>query len=340
MKRSQSLLAAIALMMVLVTGALADPNQYLCIVEHSTGLHYDHQTKAWGPQAFAARKYILRRLTDDDRKGELQSFLQDDPKADWAFFEFGDKRPVSLCVEDKENFSMPNIVRCKGNNRDATFDKNLNRFEIIGGRYAYLAQGLREKERREDPEANKKLYKYDLYFEIGNCSPFSTSAVAENLVIDDPAIEYHYTFNTIRSHHFCDLATFISEAPIPISVKLTAAFVTDDAKPNDATAAYIVEAFLDGKDYKVIAARIISDIFNSDLHASKLVDKNPAATYAITSEGSLALFMNLMTISGKYTLAVEFENQSSLIVNVRPTADLVNQSMKWQKCGIAIMHRD
>jgi hypothetical protein len=97
---------------------------------------------------------------------------------------------------------------------------------------------------------------------------------------------------------------------------------------------------LESKQIKVVAGRIISDILNSDLHAVRNVDKDLGASYTIPSEGSLALFTNVLTIRGAYTLAVEFENNSSLIVNVKPTPEIFGPSEKWNKCSIAIMeHR-
>lgn len=179
---------------------------------------------------------------------------------------------------------------------------------------------------------------------------FATSAVAENLVIDDARVQYTYSFDTRGPLHFCDLATTMAKAPMVI--KLTAAFITDDTKPKDKdlTVAYIVEAFvvgapkgsnkLESKQIKVVAGRIISDIFNSDLHAVRNVDKDLGASYTIPSEGSLALFTNVLTIRGAYTLAVDFENNSSLIVNVTPTPEIFGPSEKWNLCSIAIMeHR-
>jgi hypothetical protein len=178
---------------------------------------------------------------------------------------------------------------------------------------------------------------------------FATCAVAENLVLKDARIQYIYTSNTLGSRHFCDLATTMSK--VPMVIKLTAAFVTDDAKPedNNLTVAYIVEAFVIGPgkngklephEVKVVAGRIISDIFNSDLHATKNVDKDLGASYNIPSEGSLSLFMNVMTIRGAYQLAVDFENNSSLIVDVKPTPQILDAGEKWNKCSIALMeHR-
>jgi hypothetical protein len=175
---------------------------------------------------------------------------------------------------------------------------------------------------------------------------FATGAMAENIVIDDPRIQYNYSFETLGSRHFCDFATVVAKAPMVI--KLTAAFITDDAKPKnqDLTVAYIVEAFvagvgknsqLESKQVKVITGRIISDIFHSDLHASKNVDKDLGASYNITSEGSFALFTGLMTTGGPYILSVEFKDHSTITVNVKPTPEIFDASEKWNQCGIAIM---
>ena len=112
---------------------------------------------------------------------------------------------------------------------------------------------------------------------------FTTGAVAENLVIDKPRVQYTYAHQARGAQHFCTLATVM--ALPPMVVKLTAAYVTDDKKPkdHDLTVAYIVEGFVVGaaknsqlefKQIKVAAGRIISDLFNSDLHASKNVDRD------------------------------------------------------------------
>jgi hypothetical protein len=73
---------------------------------------------------------------------------------------------------------------------------------------------------------------------------FATSAIAENIVVDDLSVKYVYTYETLGSLHFCDLATVI--AKVPIAIKLTSAFVTDDAKPKnqDVTVVYVVDAFI------------------------------------------------------------------------------------------------
>ncbi len=179
---------------------------------------------------------------------------------------------------------------------------------------------------------------------------FATEAMAESIVIDDARVQYAYSFETRGPLHFCDLATTLIKAPMV--VKLTAAFVTDGTKPkdNDLTVAYIVEAFAVGTpkgsakiephQVKVVAGRIISSIFNTGLNAVKNTDNGLGASYNITSEGSLALFTNVLTIQGDYTLGVDFEKNSSLIFNVKPTPEIFDASDKWNKCSIALMeHR-
>ena len=114
--------------------------------------------------------------------------------------------------------------------------------------------------------------------------------------------------------------------------------------------AYIVEAFVVGaangssksepKQVKVVSGRIISNIFNSDVHASKNIDKDLGASYSVTSEGSVALFTSLISVVGKYELAVGFENDLSVVFEVNPTSEIFDASDKWNLCSIAIMqHR-
>jgi hypothetical protein len=178
---------------------------------------------------------------------------------------------------------------------------------------------------------------------------FATSAVAENLVLNEAEIKYKYTFETQGLLYFCDLSTWMLEAPMMI--KLTAAFITDDAKPKDknVTVAYIVEAFvvgpgkngqLENHELKVVAGRIISDIFHSDLQATKNNDKDLGASYTIPDMASVASFGNVVTFPHEYTLVVEFEKNASLIVNVKPTPEIFDAGEKWNKCSIALMeHR-
>ena len=174
---------------------------------------------------------------------------------------------------------------------------------------------------------------------------FGTSAIAESPIWDDAIIQYTYTFETLGSQHVCNLATVMTK--VPRVIKLTAAFIYDDKKPKgqDLTVTYIVEAFVrdvktsrDTKQVRVVAGRIISDIFNSDLHATKNIDKDLGASYNVSYGGSRAsLLTNLMTTRSAYTLVVEFENNSSLTVNVKPTPEISGPSEKWMNCLAAFL---
>lgn len=176
---------------------------------------------------------------------------------------------------------------------------------------------------------------------------FATSAMAEETVIDDPVIQYSYGYETIGSKHYCDLATvmWVGLKKVPLmEIKLTAAWIMDDTKPKDKnlTVMYMVEAFDFGakKEVKVIGSRIMSDVFDSYLGASKLIDNQGDTAYRFTSEGSFALFTTLMTFPRAYALTVEFENNSSLIVNVKQTPEIFSQNVKWYECQLAVMkHR-
>jgi hypothetical protein len=176
----------------------------------------------------------------------------------------------------------------------------------------------------------------------------STTAGAEELVIDDAHIQYNYTYQTLGSQHFCDFATTIAKAPLVI--KLTAAFITDDTKPKDRdlTIAYIVEAFvvrpgknskLEPQQIKVRAARIISKSFNTDVHASKAAENASVlgASYTIQSEDSIGSFVSVLTALGSYTLTVEREDRPMIISKVEPTPEIFGASEKWNKCSIALM---
>jgi hypothetical protein len=174
---SVKLALASALMTIVVTPVLADPNQYRCTVEHAAGLHYDKQTNAWRPQEFGSKKYVLRRLTDDDRdekKGKWWPLLKDNAKANWAFFDYGevDPMPLASCIEDKDSVLAEDLF-CRRIVSDAQFDKDTRRFEIInhGG---YVSQGFWEQRRRENPAAkltSDPSKPDDLFIEIGTCSP-------------------------------------------------------------------------------------------------------------------------------------------------------------------------
>jgi hypothetical protein len=158
------------------TAAESEATQYLCVVEQAAGLHYDNQAGAWRPQAFGtSRKYILRKLNEDDRdhqKGKWWSLFEGRPKAKWAFFEFGhDGVPKATCVE---------LFDCQPLVSSASFDKDTGRFEMIyhGG---YIDQGRWERLRQEDPKTHFPVDPSnpdDLSIEIGKCSPNAAAAAA------------------------------------------------------------------------------------------------------------------------------------------------------------------
>jgi hypothetical protein len=149
------------------TAADSETNQYLCVVEQAAGLHYDNQVGAWRPQAFGtSRKYILRKLNEDDRDHQKGwSLFEGRPKATWAFFEFGrDGVPKATCVE---------LFDCQPLVSSASFDKDTHRFEMIyhGG---YIDQGRWERLRQENPKTHLPVDPAnpdDLFIEIGKCSP-------------------------------------------------------------------------------------------------------------------------------------------------------------------------
>jgi hypothetical protein len=173
------------------------------------------------------------------------------------------------------------------------------------------------------------------------------SAAADDSVIDDATVQYKYTFRTIKSAHFCDLATFLIKAPL--TVKLTVAHIGDFTRPEGEGhwVTYMVEAFaavsapkktppFETRELTVVNGRIISDIFHSDLSAHK--DVNGSPTYFITSEGNLALFTALVG-KGLYALDVELDNHNHFIFNVTPTSELFKNFEKWSLCVIALTER-
>jgi hypothetical protein len=174
---------------------------------------------------------------------------------------------------------------------------------------------------------------------------FATCAVAGNFVWDEAQVQYSFTSNTFGSRHLCGFATSMLQPPMIII--LTASSTVDDAKPEDKniTVTYAVGAYLTGPgrsgkleshSVKVVAGRIISDVFNSDLHATKNVDDGFTASYTIRSMDSFARFTKVLMLSGAYRLAVDLEKNSSLLINVNPTPEISDPVGKWNKCSIAL----
>jgi hypothetical protein len=176
MKASQSSILALALLPILIAGARARPDQYVCVVEHAAGLHFDEKVGGWRPRGLGSDgNYTLRRLTEDDaRRGDYQLLLKYQPKANWAFFKLGDARPLAACFEADSHFSCKPIVQ------SLSFDSDSGRFEAVshGG---FIEQGHWEQLLRENPEqlkwmaehgrANDPSHPNDLVVEIGECSP-------------------------------------------------------------------------------------------------------------------------------------------------------------------------
>jgi hypothetical protein len=71
----------------------------------------------------------------------------------------------------------------------------------------------------------------------------ASAAADDSVVIEDATVQYKYTFRTIKSAHFCDLATFLIKAPL--SIKFTVAHIVDFTRPKgkEHWVMYTVEAF-------------------------------------------------------------------------------------------------
>jgi hypothetical protein len=177
-------LSAIAFALIAgVSGVCAGPSQYVCTVEHTTGLHYDKQAGMYGTAPFVAgAKFVMRKITDDDRdhqKGKWWALYDEGKRADddWAFFEFGkpDPLPLATC-----RVAFGARLACERLIFDAEFDLDSRRFELVS-RGGYISQGFWEQFRREHPEEYKHSSKNgtvndpskpdDLFIAIGRCSP-------------------------------------------------------------------------------------------------------------------------------------------------------------------------
>lgn len=170
------------------------------------------------------------------------------------------------------------------------------------------------------------------------------SAVAETAtkVLSDPAIQYAFSKNKLKNQQFCDFTISISE--VPLLIKLTAAFIINDRKPKEKVGvAYIVEGFVlqsytgkpadDIQQVKVTSGRIVSDVFHTDFHAVKGKDSTLGASYLITTEGSLALFVSALT-RGNFDLVVDFEDRPSILVHLQSSHESFDPSQKWMQCSV------
>jgi integrase len=168
-------LAAVTAVTAITSDALAAPNQYLCIVDQASGLHYDKQADAWRPQGFkGGDKYILRRLNDDDRKKHHAIWEDLKPQPTWGFFEFGDDWPQATCSDDSYGFSCERAVL------GLAIEISSLRFEVTATG-AYNHQGYWEHVQRTSPEdyqfqrpkgPDPVSQPDDVFVAIGKCSPF------------------------------------------------------------------------------------------------------------------------------------------------------------------------
>jgi hypothetical protein len=83
--------------------ARSDPQHYLCVADGAAGAHYADD-KTWSAQTFSTdSKYILRRLTDDDRQSDpTKAALADLGTTDqltWGFFDMDGGALVSACTD-------------------------------------------------------------------------------------------------------------------------------------------------------------------------------------------------------------------------------------------------
>jgi hypothetical protein len=103
------------------------------------------QTGAWRPREFGSRKYVLRRLTADDRdekKSKWWPLFKDNADANWAFFNYGeaDPMPVASCVQTPDA-TLSEFFQCRPGVGSAKLDSDMRRFEMICGG-GYIDQGF------------------------------------------------------------------------------------------------------------------------------------------------------------------------------------------------------
>jgi len=165
------------LLLAMALGVSAEPSTYVCAVEHAVGLHFDNKTTTWVPTTFKpGHEYVLRRLSENDLKNnKYKSFLNGNPKPNWAFFD--GEMPVATCAENAFTFSTP---ACGPVIADAKFDKDSRRFELVY-HGAYVTQGFWQQLKREDPKQYESLlssgqggdaeHPDDLVIKIGKCNP-------------------------------------------------------------------------------------------------------------------------------------------------------------------------
>lgn len=160
---------------LILTPARAEPNQYLCVVDQAVGFQFDAKANQWHPQVFSpGKKYIIRRLTADDRSEQSKWSALYKADDNWAFFIFGDKDagPWATC---RDTFGF----YC-GNGTE--FDPPSLRF-TVSYHGSFTSQGYWADELRQHPSGDhgristEKARRYvetpdAMFMEIGTCSPF------------------------------------------------------------------------------------------------------------------------------------------------------------------------
>jgi hypothetical protein len=100
-------LAAGVGILALTGTAAAEIDSYSCTESLAAGLHFDRTAKIWQPQQFASGvHYVLRKLNDDDAKGDWKSLYLEQPNsmvkqmflnADWVLVRDGYTIPSAFC---------------------------------------------------------------------------------------------------------------------------------------------------------------------------------------------------------------------------------------------------
>lgn len=146
--------------------AKADPTQYICMPDQSTGLHYDKTSKAWTQAVFSpAEKYILRKLGENDWSGEYKELLtwKKGFLPNWAFFKVGTKLPYAICAVSPDPVGSGDF-HCETIVADLDFDKNSGRFQVYY-RGGYISQPFWEKY----PSDVLPKVPDDVFVEVGRC---------------------------------------------------------------------------------------------------------------------------------------------------------------------------
>ncbi|HME20794.1 MAG TPA: hypothetical protein VKI44_05440 [Acetobacteraceae bacterium] len=160
--------------LVTATASHAQPDQYLCIGEHSAGVRYSRQMKTWQPQIFApGTRYILRRLKGEERENKYldnHAFIgqiHHREMSEWGFFSFGEQEPRATCDAS---------FQCTTDILSLHFSQHTGRFEVFQTS-GFWSQPLftdppLPNPRDEEIRASMIAHPDDGFVEIGTCSAF------------------------------------------------------------------------------------------------------------------------------------------------------------------------